>query len=242
MSGSTVCETRSRTLLEWGQQMHANTRLPERQKAERLRKQLKKRLDKADDPDEKAKLEEEFHIADVDWHYAKYFPFLERYVGLYLTAKPTEKADETETDDVPTAKRALHSERPPAWKEIEAAMAKGERALKAIQERCSERSAPVPQTRKRPHDASGKKLNGETEKKETVSSNKNNVEKEMSSKNVKVETEKKENGHGKALNRTERRRQERAQRGAQPQPEKEEKQRADGEDAPQDALGGFFAV
>lgn len=107
----------------------ANTLMPERQKAERLRKQLRKRLEDAE-PEDKAKLEGELHIADVDWHYAKYFPFMERYVGLYLSAKTSEASA-----DKPIAKRALHSERPPMWKEIETAMEQGERALVAIQER-----------------------------------------------------------------------------------------------------------
>lgn len=110
-----------------------------------MRKQLKKRLDQAE-PEDKAKLEEEFHIADVDWHYAKYFPFMERYIGLYPTAKTTE-----ESEDKPIAKRALHAERPPMWKEIERAMEQGQRALEAIQERAASRTVA------RTQDGSGKK-------------------------------------------------------------------------------------
>lgn len=108
----------------------------ERQKAERLRKQLKKRLDKATEADEKSKIEEEFHIADVDYHYARYFPFLERYVSLYAAARP-----EGDSGEGPIAKRSLHSERPPMWKEIEAAMEAGQSALVKIQERRSGTSA-----------------------------------------------------------------------------------------------------
>lgn len=119
--------------------------MTERQKAERLRKQLKKRLDAAE-PDDKATLDEEYHIADVDWHYAKYFPFMERYIGLYPTAKAAD-----DSDDKPIAKRALHAERPPMWKEIEKAMEQGQRALEAIQERAASR----PVTRSQ--DGSGKK-------------------------------------------------------------------------------------
>lgn len=150
------------------QETNADTRLLERQKAERLRKQLKKRLDKADAPEEKAKLEEEFHIADVDWHYAKYFPFMERYVGLYLTAKTAEKPEESaeESAEVPTAKRALHSERPSMWKEIEAAMEKGQRALGAIQERVPESAVAAPKSQPRSQEVSGKNVSGGKEKKE----------------------------------------------------------------------------
>lgn len=190
----------------------ANASLAERQKAERLRKQLKKRLDKADDPEEKAKLEEEVHIADVDWHYAKFYPFMERYVGLYLTAKPSETPDES--GDVPTAKRALHSERPPMWKEIEAAMEKGQRALMAIQERASDKPAPVTQTQSRAKNLPGKKVHGETEQKE-----------------------KKERKRGKASKLDEAERKDAAQDGRQAKREREEQQRAaDGEDGL-----GFFA-
>ncbi|KAJ4391591.1 hypothetical protein N0V93_005210 [Gnomoniopsis smithogilvyi] len=123
-----------------------HVRFFERQKAERLRKQLKKRLDQAE-PEDKAKLEEEYHIANVDWHYAKYFPFMERYIGMYPTAKTTD-----ESDDKPIAKRALHTERPPMWKEIETAMEQGQRALEAIQERAASR----PMTRSQ--DGSEKRL------------------------------------------------------------------------------------
>ncbi|KAF3769857.1 hypothetical protein M406DRAFT_343886 [Cryphonectria parasitica EP155] len=107
----------------------------ERQKAERLKKQLRKRLDKATDPQEKALLEEDFHKAEVDWYYTRYFPFMERYIGLY----PAGKAKEDSGEDEPIAKRALHSERPPVWKEIEEAMGQGPRALERIQERRPEK-------------------------------------------------------------------------------------------------------
>lgn len=124
----------------------ANTRgvLTERQKAERLQRQLKKRLEKADDPEDKASIEKEVHIADVDCYYTRYFPFMEPYVSLY----PVDKTKD-ESGDGPIAKRALHSERPPVWKEIEEAAEQGQKALEAIQERRPEKtesteSAPRP--------------------------------------------------------------------------------------------------
>lgn len=97
---------------------------------------MRKRLDKASEPDDKAKIEEEFHIADVDYHYTRYFPFLEHYVSLYAAAKP-----EGDASDGPIAKRSLHSERPPMWKEIEAAMEKGQGALERIQERRADKAS-----------------------------------------------------------------------------------------------------
>lgn len=105
------------------------------------------------------------HIADVDWHYTKYFPFLERYVALYPATKTSgTAADEADEAGVPTAERALLAERPPMWQEIEAAMEEGQRALDVIQERTSERTGPAKiQSRS---GAVAKKANGEGDKTE----------------------------------------------------------------------------
>lgn len=105
----------------------------ERQKAERLRKQLKKQLDEATDPEEVAKARANFHIADVDLHYTRYFPFLERYESLYSAKLAKEDPEGGQT----IAMRALHSARPPMWKVVEEALEKGQAALDALQERRS---------------------------------------------------------------------------------------------------------
>lgn len=60
---------------------------------------------------------------------------MEPYVSLY----PVDKTKE-ESGDGPIAKRALHSERPPVWKEIEEAVEQGQKALEAIQERRPEKT------------------------------------------------------------------------------------------------------
>ncbi|KAK7717534.1 hypothetical protein SLS64_003027 [Diaporthe eres] len=109
----------------------------ERKKAERLRKKLKKQADEATDPEEKASIEADLHIADVDYHYTRYFPFLERYESLY-TASEESKGDEAEGQ--PAAIRALHSERPAMWKVVEEAMRNGQAALEELQERRPEKS------------------------------------------------------------------------------------------------------
>lgn len=99
------------------------------------------------DPEEKAQLEKDYHVADVDWHYAKYFPFLEPYIGLYPKTEEQEQSG-----DKPRAKRALHSDRPPMWKVIEGAMEQGEDALVRIQERRPEgevTARPVPEQPKK---------------------------------------------------------------------------------------------
>lgn len=115
----------------------ANEPCVERKKAERLRKKLKKQADEVTDPEEKASIEADLHIADVDYHYTRYFPFLERYESLY-TASEDSKGDEAEGQ--PAAIRALHSERPPMWKVIEEAMRNGQAALEELQERRPEKS------------------------------------------------------------------------------------------------------
>ncbi|KUI65436.1 rRNA-processing protein EFG1 [Cytospora mali] len=107
----------------------------ERQKAERLRKKLKKQLDEATDPEEKAKIQADYHIADVDWHYTRFFPFLERYESLYSAEKAKE-----DSDGQTIAMRALHSARPPMWKVVEEALEKGQAALDALQERRSDKT------------------------------------------------------------------------------------------------------
>lgn len=98
----------------------------ERQKAERLVKQLTKQLKTAESDEIKAQL----HVAEVDVAYTRYFPLLEAYVSLY--PKKGSAADESTT---PTAKAALDAERPPMWKEIEEALARGPRALEKMRDR-----------------------------------------------------------------------------------------------------------
>lgn len=115
----------------------ANAPCVERKKAERLRKKLKKQADETTDLGEKASIEADLHIANVDYHYTRYFPFLERYESLY-TASEESKGDEAEGQ--PAAIRALHSERPAMWKVVEEAMRKGQAALEELQERRPEKS------------------------------------------------------------------------------------------------------
>lgn len=115
----------------------ANAPCSERKKAERLRKKLKKQADEATDPEEKASIEADLHIADVDYHYTRYFPFLERYESLYTTSEDSKDDD---AEGQPAAIRALHSERPPMWKVVEEAMSNGQAALEELQERRPEKT------------------------------------------------------------------------------------------------------
>ena len=102
----------------------------ERQKAERLVKQLKRKVEATSSDDEDTEeLKKKLHVAEVDLAYTKYFPFLEPYISIYPKKGP--KADET----TPTAKAALDAERPPMWKEVETALEEGDRALEKLRDR-----------------------------------------------------------------------------------------------------------
>lgn len=120
-----------------------------------MRKQLKKQLDEATDPEEKAKIKPDFHIADVDWHYTRFFPFLERYESLYSAEKSKEESD---APGQTIAMRALHSARPPMWKVVEEALEKGQAALLALQERRPGvvASEEVPEEKASKHSSGGK--------------------------------------------------------------------------------------
>lgn len=114
----------------------------ERKKAERLQKQLRKRLSKATDDEEIAALNADIHIAEIDRLYAVYFPYLERYISLYpVNKKGEDGTDDAATDDKSAAEIALRSERPPLWAAIEEAAAKGEGFLERLRDRRVEETA-----------------------------------------------------------------------------------------------------
>ena len=94
---------------------------PERRKAERLVKQLRRKAKEAAGSDGQ-KLQSQIHTADVDLSYTRYFPYLEPYVSLY-------------PKDTRNAASALELERPPVWKEVEEAMEAGGSALEHLRER-----------------------------------------------------------------------------------------------------------
>lgn len=132
--------------------------LTERQKASRLVKQLEEKLKTATDPEEKARLQADLHIARVDVNYAKYHPFMEKYVSLYPKTKDKQNEEGSGAAETAgngagskqkpssgsSAARHLHDERPPLWKEVEQAMMEGEEALLRLQERRPNRSRTVP--------------------------------------------------------------------------------------------------
>ncbi|KAI0010133.1 hypothetical protein F4779DRAFT_323465 [Xylariaceae sp. FL0662B] len=108
----------------------------ERKKADRLAKQIRSQLETAKSEQEIKKLETDLHTAEVDSLYARYFPHREAYVSLYPVASlglSVHGGEKPETAS--SAAQALHSERPPMWREIEQASKKGDDALVEIRER-----------------------------------------------------------------------------------------------------------
>jgi hypothetical protein len=101
----------------------------ERKKAMRHAKQLKKRIDKADDPATVEQLQHELHVAEVDQAYAQHFPHAETYISLFP------KAQRTEDEAASAAESTSKSQKPPMWAVIEKAMEEGPQALKKIRER-----------------------------------------------------------------------------------------------------------
>ncbi|KAM7202096.1 DUF2361 domain containing protein [Naviculisporaceae sp. PSN 640] len=104
----------------------------ERKKAIRRAKQIKKLIAGAGDPEEKAKLEADLHIAEVDIDYAIYYPFLEPYISLYAAPGKEGKGD---GDEKKSPIDDLHTPRPPMWSIIEKAREEGKAALERIQNR-----------------------------------------------------------------------------------------------------------
>jgi len=107
----------------------------ERKKAIRRSKQIKKQLAEVEDPEEKAKLEADLHIAEVDIDYAIYHPFLERYTSLYAAPGKEEKGEKEDEKEKKSLLEDLHTPRPPMWAVIEKAREEGKAALEKIQNR-----------------------------------------------------------------------------------------------------------
>ncbi|KAK2025561.1 hypothetical protein LX32DRAFT_642584 [Colletotrichum zoysiae] len=151
-------------------QKYHMVRFFERKKAERLLKQLRKKLQQTEDPEEKKHLEAEAHVAEVDVAYARFFPLMERYESLYPDKdKKGEDGEQAQGDGdedkpeadakpfkQPRALRALHAERPLMWATVEKLLPEGEAALYRLRDRKSAADAaphqrqPLPQRKQRP--------------------------------------------------------------------------------------------
>jgi hypothetical protein len=115
----------------------------ERKKADRLAKQIQKRIEQCEDPEETKQLKNDLHFAEIDSIYAKFFPYREAYISLYPVATKDKSAEEGEkTDSASSAAKALRAERPPIWHDIEKASRKGMSALIKIRDRKSSKIGP----------------------------------------------------------------------------------------------------
>lgn len=145
-------------------------RFYEKQKADRLVKQLKKQIASTEDEEQLEKLKHHLHIAETDSLYANYFPLREKYVSLYSAVlKDTSDAQSAEEAKAEAkssnlAARSLNSERPEFWSVIEKAAAEGQPALQALRDR-----KPASETRDQPgkETASRSKNEGKTESKKS---------------------------------------------------------------------------
>ncbi|KAK1523220.1 hypothetical protein CPAR01_14073 [Colletotrichum paranaense] len=149
-------------------QKYHMVRFFERKKAERLLKQLRKKLQQSEDPEEKKRLEAEAHVAEVDVAYARFFPLMERYESLYPNKDKNakEQGDEDKVEEEqqqqkeqaeadadadadakpskqPKALQFLHAERPKMWATIEKVLPEGEVALYRLRDRRSPADGPA---------------------------------------------------------------------------------------------------
>ncbi|KAG5949296.1 hypothetical protein E4U53_005919 [Claviceps sorghi] len=114
----------------------------ERKKASRLVKQLKRKIEQNPDSADVEHLKRQLHIAEVDEAYTVYHPHLEPYRSLYGSVKADSKDNQDDDEaagdmknQMPTAKIALESGRPPMWSVVEKAMEQGMGALQQLRER-----------------------------------------------------------------------------------------------------------
>ncbi|OHE92013.1 hypothetical protein CORC01_12704 [Colletotrichum orchidophilum] len=149
-------------------QKYHMVRFFERKKAERLLKQLRKKLQQSEDPEEKKRLEAEAHVAEVDVAYARFFPLMERYESLYPKDKNAKEEGDEEKDEgeqqqeedkqgeadadadagakpfkKPKALQFLHAERPKMWATVEKVLPEGEAALYRLRDRRSPTDGPA---------------------------------------------------------------------------------------------------
>ncbi|KAJ4310853.1 rRNA-processing protein efg1 [Fusarium piperis] len=110
----------------------------ERKKASRLARQLRKKIEETEAPEELEELKRDLHVAEVDEAYTQHFPHAETYISLYPIDKREKEADDDKNDYTPLKQRGLlHTERPPIWSEVEQALKEGPNALRGLRERRS---------------------------------------------------------------------------------------------------------
>lgn len=103
-----------------------------------MAKQLRKKIEETEAPEELEELKRDLHVAEVDEAYTQHFPHAETYISLYPVEKREKEADDDKNDYTPLKQRGLlHTERPPIWSEVEQALKEGPSALRELRERRS---------------------------------------------------------------------------------------------------------
>jgi hypothetical protein len=114
-------------------------RFVERQKAERILKQLVKQKSLSSyrdfDPTKRAELDRQIHFAEVDVCYAKNAPLANKYISLFPQDKKYERKGQQKADETASIVKNASGMKPPMWYEIEKAMEKGQAAVEAIRDR-----------------------------------------------------------------------------------------------------------
>lgn len=102
---------------------------PDRQKATRILKRIKKELAAAEDDEEKSVLQRKLHNAEVDVNYAISYPLMKPYSSLYpKSKKPNSKNKETdESDEANSKPEEIDGPKGDimVWKMVEQAMEEG---------------------------------------------------------------------------------------------------------------------
>jgi flagellar biosynthesis chaperone FliJ len=110
----------------------------ERKKAERRLKKAQKALAATEDEAEKARLQEQERVLNIDIAYTQYHPHLEPYVSLYpnnINDGKKNKKQEEQDDDEAEENPDDPMNKPDMWHVIEEAMKEGTAALEKIRDR-----------------------------------------------------------------------------------------------------------
>lgn len=103
---------------------------PDRQKATRILKRLKKELSALSDASQKTKLQLRIHNAEVDVNYAIYYPLMKPYSSLYPKSKNRKPDDSEDAEDTgEDSKNSAEVDGPKGdvemWRAVERAMEEG---------------------------------------------------------------------------------------------------------------------
>ena len=124
---------------------------PDRQKATRILKKLKKELQAEEDEEKKQELTQRAHNAEVDVNYAIYYPLMKPYASLYPKSKKEKTGESDESGEGAADDKSNREVDGPKgdvamWQTVEEAMAEG--TLDALRNR-KDMPAPAPAKEKK---------------------------------------------------------------------------------------------